>query len=213
MDGNWGITLTVKIITFIVVGLIILIIALVYRRSQAKKQGRLTSRQDVRKAYRVMGRKLKRLAFFRHWQVLSDLSLHTKKEIVHIDFLVIAPFGLLVLTVRGDKGEVYASLNDSRWMHVNGPKKEYLPNLVRQNRIRQDQLRWILSTEKIYKVPIYTLAVFTEPKLELYFPANESSVLHKKKLRKELKQPQYQAILPVDSERIRCAIEKYREIH
>ena len=95
--------MTTKIITFIVVGLIVLLITLVYLRSQAKKQGRLVEKQDARKACRVMGRKVKRMALFRRWTVLKGVSLRTKKRTAFIDFLIIAPFGLLALSVRGEK--------------------------------------------------------------------------------------------------------------
>lgn len=203
--------MTTKIITFIVVGLIVLLITLVYLRSQAKKQGRLVEKQDARKACRVMGRKIKRMALFRRWTVLKGVSLRTKKRTAFIDFLIIAPFGLLALSVRGEKGQVYAGPNDAKWLHVNGSNKDYIPNLIDKNRAIQEDLRWVLSTEKIYKVPIYTLTVFAERKLELYFPVSEGDILLKSGLRKEWKKPQYRAELPIDSERILAAVEKYRE--
>ena len=202
--------MTTKIITFIVVGFIVLLITLVYLRSQANKQGRLVEKQDARKACRVMGRKIKRIALFRRWTVLKGVSLRTKKRTAFIDFLIIAPFGLLALSVRGEKGQIYAGPNDAKWLHVNGPNKDYIPNLIDQNRAIQEDLRWVLSTEKIYKVPIYTLAVFTERKLELYFPINEGDVLLKSRLRKELKKYKYRAELPIASDRILDAVEKYR---
>lgn len=198
-----------KIVTFILVGVIIFVITLLYLRNQAKKQGRLLEKEDSAKAKRIMKRKLGRMALFRHWKVLDNLSLQTKKWTEDIDFLVVAPFGLLAVTVRGDKGEVYASKNDPEWLHINGPQKEHFPNLTEKNRAIQEDLRWVLSTEKIYKTPIYTLAVFTERKLELYFPANEGEVLLKKKLRKELKKDCYRAQLPIEYDKIIAAVKKH----
>lgn len=202
--------MTEKIILFAVATIIVFLILLYSIRSQAKKQGMVVERQNDRKAIQSMGKKLKRMSWLRHWKVLSGVSLDAKKYSCNIDYLIVAPFGLLALTVHGDKGEVYATQNDENWLHVNGPTREYLPNLMEENRVINDSLRWILSTEKIYKVPIYTLAVFTDPKVEIYLPTDEQ-VVKKKKFRKELKKPVYQSELDIARDAIVQAVEKYRK--
>ena len=84
--------------------------------------------------------------------------------------------------------------------------------MITQSNIIKDELRRIFSAEKIYKVPIYSLVVFTEPKLELY-SSSGGSAIHNKKLGKELKKPCYKAEIDISMGKILSAIEKYKNYH
>lgn len=178
-------------------------------KSQAKKQGLIIEKENNAKARRIVGKKLKRIAFFKRWKIVNGVSLKIKNNIIVVDYMILAPFGILTVIVREDKGEIYADKNSSNWLHINGPKKEYIPNMIMLNDIIKDELRRILSAEKIYKVPIYSLTVFSEPKLELYSSPN-SSVIYNKKLGKELKKPCYKAKLDINLDKILSAIKKYK---
>ncbi len=198
-----------KIIIFAIVSLVIFFITLHYMKNQAKKQGLIIEKENGVKARRIIGKKLKRIAFFKRWKIVDRVSLKVKNNIITVDYIVLASFGILTIMVRGDKGEIYADSNNPNWLHVNGPKREYIPNMITQSNIIKDELRRIFSAEKIYKVPIYSLVVFTEPKLELY-SSSGGSVIHNKKLGKEFKKPCYKVEIDISMGKILSAIEKYK---
>lgn len=178
-------------------------------KSQAKKQGFIIEKENGTKAHRTIGKKLKHIAFFKRWKIVNGICLKVKNNIITVDYMVVAPFGILTIITRWDKGEIYADSNEPNWLHVNGPKREYIPNMITQSNIIKDELRRILSAEKIYKVPIYSLVIFTEPKLELYSSSN-GSVIHNKKLGEELKKLCYKAKSDISVDKILSAIEKYK---
>lgn len=64
-----------KIIIFAIVSLVIFFITLHYMKNQAKKQGLIIEKENGVKARRIIGKKLKRIAFFKRWKIVDRVSL------------------------------------------------------------------------------------------------------------------------------------------
>ena len=70
-------------------------------KNQAKKQGLIIEKENGVKAHRIIGKKLKRIAFFKRWKIVDRVSLKVKNNIITVDYIVLASFGILTIMVRG----------------------------------------------------------------------------------------------------------------
>ncbi len=143
------------VIAIIVIAVIIFAFQLpkICQKSKLAKQGR-AGETDVAAI-------LKGFAFKNSYKVINDITIPLYDTCTQIDHILIGTFGLLVVETKSHKGDIYANPNDKEWIQIIGGKKERMYNPLMQNKTHVDALRYQLQKNKVYKVPIESIVVFS----------------------------------------------------
>lgn len=153
--------------------------------------------------------KLKRYASIRSFKVINDLYLPLYDKTTQIDHVLIGFFGLIVFETKNVGGEVYGEPRQKEWLHIMGKNRYKLYNPLMQNQTHIDCIRHLLGKENIYNVPIESLVVFTNRKVELFIP-KKLPILKFKRLNKFLHQERFSKDNNIDVDRIYHALLKYQ---
>lgn len=181
--------------------ILILVGAVLLRKRKLKKLG-IDGEKKVAKT-------LKKFARFRGYKVINDLYLPLYDKTTQVDHVLIGFFGILVVETKNVGGEVYGDPKRKEWTHIIGGKKHELYNPLMQNQAHIDCIRHILGKENLYNVPIESLIVFTNRKVELYIPKKLPIIRHKK-LRRFLRQSRFIEDKGFDVEKHYDALMKHR---
>lgn len=181
--------------------LVLIIFFIVKKRKNSLKSGI--------KGEKKVARRLKRFAGIRNFKVINDIYLPLYDKTTQIDHILITFYGIIVIETKNYKGEVYGNPADKNWIHIVGSERNQMYNPIMQNTAHIDCLRHILSKEKIYKINIDSIIVFTDNKVQLYLPKN-LPVIKMKKLNSFLKQSKYKEDRDLDVDKIYNAIMKYK---
>lgn len=144
---------------------------------------------------------LKKIGLFKKWKVIENVQFNDGKNDVIISQVVIGSFGVIAVQSRDFPGQVYASPNDKKWVNINDKDKTHFDNLIQLAQDNANSIRKIFSQKNIYRVEIFTLAVLSGHKLELYAPSG-LSIVDLKKLKKEMKDKKYKEDKNIDVEKI-----------
>ncbi len=185
--------------------LIVVVIALlgVYLRS---KKNIYAGKQGEKK----VAHKLKWFAGIRNFKVINDIYLPLYDKTTQIDHILIGYFGMLVIETKNYKGDVYGNPKEKEWLHIVGDDKNKFYNPLMQNQTHIDAIRHILAKEKIYKINIDSLIVFTGGrKSHLYIPKN-LPIIKVKKLGGFLRKSAYEKDNNVDIDLLYNTLLKYQ---
>lgn len=152
---------------------------------------------------------LKKYSFLRSYKVLSDVEFDYKGETITIDNILIGFFGIIVITDLNYSGEVYIEKSDkSDWLNILNNQKTKFQNPIAYSNKQMNALKIILREEKIGKVPVENLVVFTDKLLEIYKP-NDLPIISIQDLSKYLHQPKYDKDNECDVPAILTALNKH----
>uniref|UniRef100_UPI004048D36F nuclease-related domain-containing protein n=1 Tax=Rheinheimera sp. TaxID=1869214 RepID=UPI004048D36F len=80
---------------------------------------------------------------YQHFRKLKLLT--AKNELVVVDHLVLSPFGIFVITVRGERGNIYGSETEANWRREYLGKTKLLMNPLHQNFKNTEAVRHLLQ--------------------------------------------------------------------
>lgn len=66
-----------------------------------------------------------------------------------------------MVETKSHKGDIYAEPRAKEWVQVIGGKRETMYNPLFQNKTHVDALRYQLQKNKIYKIPVDSIVVFS----------------------------------------------------
>lgn len=80
---------------------------------------------------------------YQHFRKLKLLT--AKNELIVVDHLVLSPFGIFVITVRGERGNIYGSETEANWRREYLGKTKLLMNPLHQNFKNTEAVRHLLQ--------------------------------------------------------------------
>ena len=82
---------------------------------------------------------------YQHYRKLKLLT--AKNELIVVDHLVLSPFGIFVITVRGERGYIYGSETEANWRREYLGKTKLLMNPLHQNFKNTEAVRHLLQLQ------------------------------------------------------------------
>ena len=82
---------------------------------------------------------------YQHYRKLKLLT--AKNELIVVDHLVLSPFGIFVITVRGERGNIYGSETEANWRREYFGKTKLLMNPLHQNFKNTEAVRYLLQLQ------------------------------------------------------------------
>ncbi|MBM6921721.1 NERD domain-containing protein [Phocea massiliensis] len=196
-----------KYIPYIIAGGIVLLLVLILIAVRAVREAH--RRKLGIDGEKKVAAKLKRFASIRSFKVINDLYLPLYDKTTQVDHVLIGFFGLLVIETKNIGGEVYGEPRKKDWLHIMGKSRYKLYNPLMQNQTHVDCIRHLLGKENIYNVPIESLVVFTNRKVELFIP-KKLPIISFNRLNKFLHQERFSKDNNIDVDKIYHALLKYQ---
>lgn len=147
---------------------------------------------------------LKRYGVIRNFKILRDFEIRANGESVKVEHALIGFFGIIFLTARGETADFYGERTSENWLMVKDEtKRKRIPNPIAQNEKAMALARNVLGQNKIYKVPMEGLAVFSgrEKKTNLY--CADSTVIRLKALKGYLNKAKFDKDNNVDVDEVK----------
>lgn len=185
----------------IAIVIIVLILALLAYRAIIKRK-LIKAGKDGEK---IVSKILRRYAIPRSYKVLEDVYLPLYDSVTQIDHILIGFFGILVVETKNTTGEVYAQPNDKEWAVVDSKtgKKKYIYNPIMQNKTHVEAIRYLLTSNKMYKIDIDSLVVFTaHKKADKLYIKKGFPVILSKTLPKFLRKDRYETDKEIDVDQV-----------
>ena len=179
---QWAVRLIIVLAVILVTGGIILGILLWVR----KKKHYVNVKKAKNKVYQCV----KRYAMINFFKVIKNYTIMYNGEKAVIDTVLIGNFGVLLIIANNLPCELYNSPDGLRWIHKVEEKKSSVNNDLVLGEEYITAIRQKLSEDKIYKIKLSSIVVFTQKKLELYIDANPRCI-RLKKLKSFLNRPEY----------------------
>lgn len=118
---------------------------------------------------------LRRFAGIRSFRVIEGIKLPYGDKTVAVSQILIGFFGIIVLNVKEEKGEIYGDPSSAEWLQVTvkgkdenrSETKRYFKNPSKELQEQVDAVRRVLSAANIYRVNIEGYIVFAEKKTAL----------------------------------------------
>lgn len=191
-------------VVFAVIAIIFIAIYFGYKRH---KENRIY--KAGKKGEKQVQHILEKIAKKNHYEVINDIYLPLYEESTQIDHIVVGNFGIAVLETKNVGGEIYGSKKDKNWTQILKEERKTLYNPLAQNKTHVDCVQHLLQKEEIYKVPIQSLVVFTNPHCELNIDRG-NPVITIDLLKKYFKKPQFKKDMGVDVKKVSDALLSYR---
>ncbi len=188
---------------YIISGSIVLIFVLVYILYTGAVKRKL--RKAGKDGERIVAKILKSYAWPRSYKVFNDVYLPLYDKLTQIDHILVGFFGILVIETKNTRGEIYAQPNEKQWAIVNGGKKKYIYNPLMQNKTHVEAIRHLLISNKVFKIDIDSLVVFTSGKKATLYIKSGYPVILSNLLPKFLRKDRYETDKEVDVDQI-CSI-------
>ena len=164
------------------------------RTSRLKKQGRVGEEK--------VATILKKYALMRDYKVINDISIPLYDGCTQIDHILIGTFGLLLIETKSHKGDIYAEPREKEWVHIIGGKKQRIYNPLLQNKAHIDALRYQLQKNKVYKVPVEAVVVFSAEKKKNLYIEKGHPIIEIENLKKFLHQERFERDNGVDVQKL-----------
>lgn len=137
---------------------------------------------------RAVGRRLTRL-LPTDAIILHDVVLSRQGKSTQIDHIVVTDGAVLVVETKGHSGRIDVSANERYWHQVKVTKAgrayhKQLYNPLFQNRLHQRAVAQTLEQKGI-RVPVYSLILFSNPRVRLRYKDSAPNVLRLHQLRPE----------------------------
>lgn len=130
---------------------------------------------------------LKRYAYLREYDVLTDVNISVAGEEHHFDNLLIGCFGILSICCFDKRGDLYGNQNDDNFVLVDSKSNRYkIPNLIKKAEKDEAVLRKILSKNQVYNIKIDTAIAIENSMCQILFSSNKVPVLNMRELKKHL---------------------------
>lgn len=123
--------------------------------------------------------RLLRWRLSRQYQHFRKLKLLTAKgELIIVDHIVLSPFGIFVITVKGERGRISGSETQANWTRQYFGRKKQLMNPLHQNFKNVQAVKHLLHLQGDDAAKlVHSVAAFTrQAKFEVEMPANVTYV-------------------------------------
>ena len=140
--------------------------------------GGILNRKDKAKRAKDLGAKsaaaplkaAKRFAVLHQYEVVSPGNVVSGDKESGVDFILVGCFGVLCVKCLGMAGTVYGAANESEWSRMDASGRTAFPNPLDEASAATRVVRDVLFAAKRKNVPVETVCVFTNPKVELALP-------------------------------------------
>ena len=197
---------TYLIVSIVFAVIVIIFIAIYFGYKRYKENRIYKAGKNGEKQVQHM---LHKIAKKNHYQVLNDIYLPLYEESTQIDHIVIGNFGIAVLETKNLGGEIYGTGKDKNWTQILKEERKTFYNPLLQNKTHIDCVQHLLQKEKIYKVPVESLVVFTNPHCELNIDRG-NPIITIDLLKKYFKKPQFKKDVGVDVQKVADALLSYQ---
>lgn len=201
MEGK---TYIIGSVIFAVIAIIFIVIYFAYKRHKENriyKAGKKGEKQ-VQHILNSISRK-------NHFKIINDIYLPLYEESTQIDHIVIGTFGIAVLETKNLGGEIYGTKKDKNWTQILKEERKTIYNPLLQNKTHIDCIQHLLQKENIYKVPVESLIVFTNPHCELNIDRG-NPIITIDLLKKYFKKPQFKKDAGVDPQKVYEALLRHQ---
>lgn len=165
------------------------VIYFLYRRRNPEKylKGAAGRQTDDNKAVAAM----RGFARSNSFKFIAPLQLQRGDEHAGLNAVVVGYFGVLGIIALGYNGEVYGSADDDTWLQVapDGERRHF-PNPGNEASSAVRAIRSVLFENKLKKVPVEVVYVFTNSKVQLGLPRSTGH-LRMKEFKALLKKDKY----------------------
>ena len=158
-----------------VVVVIIATLVVEYRLWRQKKHSETTKKSVTRI--------LKKMSSIREWKVLTDLEFSDDKSSGSADQMVVGPFGVLLVKDLYRQGGYYGDLDAEEWVITDGSQdqaahfREKIPSPLLECRRAADVVRRRIIKGGLTNINVYSVAVTTQRKTEVYIPGGAEQVM------------------------------------
>lgn len=140
--------------------------------------GGILNRKDKAKRAKDLGAKsaaaplkaAKCFAVLHQYEVVSPGNVVSGDKESGVDFILVGCFGVLCVKCLGMAGTVYGAANESEWSRMDASGRTAFPNPLDEASAATRVVRDVLFAAKRKNVPVETVCVFTNPKVELALP-------------------------------------------
>lgn len=139
------------------------------------------------------------------FQVIDDAYLPLYDKTTQVDHILIGRFGIAVVETKALNGEIYGNESDKNWVHIAGGNRNKFYNPLLQNKTHVDCIRHILNKQKIHRVRIDSLIVFSEKNAMLHIPKG-MPVITLNLLKKYFRKPRYRQDEGIDVQAVYQAL-------
>ena len=195
---------TIPLIVLSILIVVFTVIYFLFKRFQKNKANRIGQKGE-----KTVSKVLKQIARKNHWKLINDLYLPLYDKTTQIDHLLIGPFGVAVIETKALAGEIYGNANDQDWVQIIGEEKRRFYNPLLQNKAHIDCVQHILKKEKIYRVNIDSLVVFSAKRVQLAIPSG-MPVISWDLLKKYFKKSRYQKDNEINPDAVFSALLKHK---
>ncbi|MEG0017824.1 MAG: nuclease-related domain-containing protein [Hydrogenoanaerobacterium sp.] len=104
---------------------------------------------------------LRRYSAIRSYKVLADVTLTDGTKKVHLDYIMVGFFGLLLVNAEVQNADYYGGEKDEQWAFVKKDVKTRFDNPLKEGETAMELLRSSFAKNDIYSIQMEQIVVFT----------------------------------------------------